>query len=48
MGSSLLAKVTVYWFLVYKYYMGESFQVYSYIQDFEDNFPQKVILKMLN
>ena len=29
-------------------YMGESFQDYSWIQDFEDDFPQKVILKMLN
>ena len=28
--------------------MGESFQDYSWIQDFEDDFPQKVILKMLN
>ena len=25
--------------------MGESFQDYSWIQDFEDDFPQKVILK---
>ena len=29
-------------------YMGESFQDYSWIQDFEDDFPQKVILKMPN
>ena len=29
-------------------YMGESFQDYSWIQDFEDDFPQKVILKVLN
>ena len=29
-------------------YMGESFQDYSWIQDFEDDFPQKVILEMLN
>ena len=29
-------------------HMGESFQDYSWIQDFEDGFPQKVILKMLN
>ena len=28
--------------------MGESFQDYFWIQDFEDDFPQKVILKMLN
>ena len=28
--------------------MGESFQDYSWIQDFEDDFPHKVILKMLN
>ena len=28
--------------------MGESFQDYSWIQDVEDDFPQKVILKMLN
>ena len=28
--------------------MGEKFQDYSWIQDFEDDFPQKVILKMLN
>ena len=29
-------------------YMGESFQDLSWIQDFEDDFPQRVILKMLN
>ena len=29
-------------------YMGESFQDYSWIQDFEADFPQKVSLKMLN
>ena len=29
-------------------YMGESFQDYYWIQNFEDDFPQKVILKMLN
>ena len=29
-------------------YMGESFQDYSCIQDFEDDFSEKVILKMLN
>ena len=29
-------------------HMGEKFQDYSWIQDFEDDFPQKVILKMLN
>ena len=28
--------------------MGESFQDYSWIQDFEADFPQKVNLKMLN
>ena len=28
--------------------LGESFQDYSLIQDFEDDFLQKVILKMLN
>ena len=28
--------------------MGESFQDYSWIQDFEADFPQKVSLKMLN
>ena len=28
--------------------MGESFQDYSRIQDFEADFPQKVSLKMLN
>ena len=28
--------------------MGESFQDYSLIQDFEADFPQKVSLKMLN
>ena len=28
--------------------MDESFQDFSWIQDFEDDFPQKVILKMLN
>ena len=28
--------------------MGESFQDYSCIQDFEVDFPQKVSLKMLN
>ena len=28
--------------------MGESFQDYSSIQDFEADFPQKVSLKMLN
>ena len=30
------------------FHMGESFQDDSWIQDFEDDFPQKVILKMLN
>ena len=29
-------------------HMGESFQDYSWIQDFEADFPQKVSLKMLN
>ena len=29
-------------------HMGESFQYYSWIQDFEANFPQKVSLEMLN
>ena len=29
-------------------YMGESFQDYSQIQDFEADFPQKVGFKMLN
>ena len=29
-------------------YMGESFQDYSWIQDIEADFPQKVSLKMLN
>ena len=29
-------------------HMGESFQDYSWIQDFEPDFPQKVSLKMLN
>ena len=28
--------------------MGESFQEYAWIQDFEADFPQKVSLKMLN
>ena len=28
--------------------MGESFQDYPWIQDFEADFPQKVNLKMLN
>ena len=28
--------------------MGESFQDYSWIQNFEADFPQKVSLKMLN
>ena len=28
--------------------MGESFQDYSWIKDFEADFPQKVSLKMLN
>ena len=28
--------------------MGESFQDYSWIQDFEADFPQEVSLKMLN
>ena len=28
--------------------MGESFQDYSWIQDFEADFPKKVSLKMLN
>ena len=31
-----------------KIYMGKSFQDYSWIQDFEADFPQKVSLKMLN
>ena len=29
-------------------YVGESFQDYSWIQDFDADFPQKVSLKMLN
>ena len=29
-------------------HMGENFQDYSWIQDFEADFPQKVGLKMLN
>ena len=29
-------------------HMGGSFQDYSWIQDFEADFPQKVSLKMLN
>ena len=29
-------------------HMGESFQDYSWIQDFEADFPKKVSLKMLN
>ena len=29
-------------------YIGESFQDYSWIQDFEADFPEKVSLKMLN
>ena len=29
-------------------HMGESFQDYSWIQDFEADFPQKVSLKKLN
>ena len=33
---------------LYKLHMGESFQDYSWIQDFEAEFPQKVGLKMLN
>ena len=28
--------------------MGESFQDYSWIQDFEADFPKKISLKMLN
>ena len=28
--------------------MDKSFQDYSWIQDFKDDFPQKVSLKMLN
>ena len=31
-----------------KVYMGESFQDYSLIQDFEADFPQKVSRKILN
>ena len=30
------------------YHMGEYFQDYSSIQDFESDFPQNVSLKMLN
>ena len=30
------------------YHIGESFQDYSYIKDFEADFPQKVSLKILN
>ena len=33
---------------LYKLHMGESFQDYSWIQDFEADFPQKIGLKMLN
>ena len=29
-------------------YIGESFQEYSWFQDFEADFPQKVSIKMLN
>ena len=31
-----------------EYSMGEGFQDYSWIQDFEADFPQKVSLKILN
>ena len=31
-----------------QYFMGKSFQDYSWIHDFEADFPQKVSLKMLN
>ena len=34
--------------LGYTLCMGESLQDYSWIQDFEADFPQKVSLKMLN
>ena len=30
------------------FHMGESFQDYSWFQDFEADFPQKVSLKILN
>ena len=33
---------------LYAIHMGESFQDYSWIQDFEADFPQKVGLNMLN
>ena len=33
---------------IFQVHMGESFQDYSWIQDFEADFPQKVHLKMLN
>ena len=32
----------------FQIHMGESFQDYFWIQDFEADFPQKVSLKMLN
>ena len=35
-------------FFKYLLYLGENFQDYSWIQDFEADFPQKVSLKMLN
>ena len=35
-------------FFVGETHMGEKFQDYSWIQDFEADFPQKVSLKILN
>ena len=39
---------TVYGWKYNYEYMGDFFQDYSWIQDFEADFPQKVNLKMLN
>ena len=46
--NSLLKYTNKIFHLVRNNDMGESFQDYTWIQDFEADFPEKVSLKMLN
>ena len=44
-----MCEFTKTFYIIFKqYFMGESFQEYSWIQDFEADFPLKVSLKILN
>ena len=43
-----MLQFTVGFIVLETFFMGESFQDYSGIQDFEADFPKKVSFKMLN